>query len=468
MTSGRKTLRQIEEGISDLRVQEKTLQGEMERDTKRHVALLEQRTSAFRDLAEVRARAAVSDGVIDRADRLEAQVANILSTRQMSIDSLKARDQEVHARRDEFNKTAEGLRREIDELEGRLDLVGREAMAQLEDDADYRKASGLVDDKQKTFERAETKTKRAEADRLEKGQAFESDPLFMYLWNRKYGSKHYEAGNIVRMGDAWVARLVRYNEARANYAILNEIPVRLRAHVDDLAAELEDLTQARDALIATRIEALAGSDLTQSLRDARERQDATNAALEKTETEITDLSLQLNRYAEGLDEMFQKAVTLSADFLARDRYSELLRLARSTSEPTDDSIVERIGALEREAETLEKNLKGRRKKLDRLAKRRHELLEAAGNFRRNRYDDETSFFEPDDLAEDLLKLLLQGGLTAAEYWLRSQGQHGWRGRSADPFRRSGGWPPFGGGGGRRSGRSRSRRRGGRFSTGGGF
>ncbi|MEO1282251.1 MAG: hypothetical protein AAFV69_11005 [Pseudomonadota bacterium] len=468
MTSGRKTLRQIEEGIGDLRQQEKRLQAELERDTKRHVELLEKRSGAFRDLAQVRARDAVSDGVIDRADRLEAQVAGLLSARQKTIDALKQRDDAVHAIRDDLNGQAEHLRSEIDGLEQQLDVVGREALAQLQTEPDYLKAQSAFEEKQKTFERADTKTSRAEQDRLEKGKAFKSDPLFMYLWDRKYGSKTYSATSIVRMGDAWVAGLIGYNDARANYAILNEIPVRLRAHVDALSQELDAAQSELDTKVAARIEALAGTDLTQSLRDARDRQDKTNTDLEEAEAEITDLSLQLNRYAEGLDDPFKKAVALAADFLERDSYSDLLKVARSTSTPSDDSIVDRIGAINREADTLEKSIKRGRRDLDRLAKRRHELLEVAGNFRRNRYDDDNSFFEPDDLAEDLLKLLLHGGLTAAEYWLRSRGQHGWRGRSADPFRRSGGWPPFGGSRGRSGGRRSRRSGGGRFSTGGGF
>ncbi|MEO1544393.1 MAG: hypothetical protein AAFR75_10300, partial [Pseudomonadota bacterium] len=250
MTSGRKTLRQIEEGIGDLRQQEKRLQAELERDTKRHVELLEKRSGAFRDLAEVRARDAVSDGVIDRADRLEAQVAGLLSARQKTIDVLKQRDDAVHAIRDDLNGKAEHLRSEIDGLEQQLDVVGRDALAQLQTEPDYLKAQSAFEEKQKTFERADTKTSRAEQDRLEKGKAFKSDPLFMYLWNRKYGSKTYSATSIVRMGDAWVAGLIGYNDARANYAILNEIPVRLRAHVDALSQELDAAQSELDTKVA--------------------------------------------------------------------------------------------------------------------------------------------------------------------------------------------------------------------------
>ncbi|MEL7049085.1 MAG: hypothetical protein AAFO75_09035 [Pseudomonadota bacterium] len=468
MKSGRKTLRQIEQGIEDLRRQESKLQSDLERDTRRRVGLLEERTAAYRELAEVRTRAAVADGVIDRADRLEGQVASILSARQKTIDALKARDVEAHGRRDHLNTVAEALRDEIDALEQQLDRIGQQAISELEAEQSYQSLFTSVTVKAETLARAEDKTKRAENDRKEKGKAFENDPLFMYLWTRKYGSKDYSVHAFVRMGDDWVARLIGYHDARANYAMLDEIPERLQAHCETLRDELAGAQDALDTLVADRIALLAGTDLTGSLHDARTRQNDTNSALEAIDAEITDLSLQLNRYAEGLDEAYRKAVALSADFLERETYRELLALARSTPDTTDDALAERIRHLSRDADKLEKTVEDGRKALDRLANRRHELLEVAGNFRRNRYDDDSSFFEPDDLVEDMLKLLLQGGLSAAEYWLRSQGQHRWRMGSADPFRRSGRWPDFGSGRGGSRGRRSRRRGGGRFSTGGGF
>ncbi len=466
MSSGRKTLADIERGIADLRGQESDLQRALEADNEMRIAALEERTRAFRALAELRTRAAVADGVIDRADRLESKVERILEARQKTIETLKARDAEADGRRDELNREAGSLRLEIDGLETRLDEVGARARAELAGDAAFVKLEADRDGLSAKLERAREKTERAEADRREKGKAYENDPLFMYLWNRKYGSKDYRPGAFVRFADDWVARLVRYQDARANYAILNEIPERLTEHCAQLENQFGEAQADVDAALAKRIAQLAGSDLTGDLRTARARQDDLNAQLEKTEAEIGDISVQLNRYAEGLDDPFREAVRVSAEFLEKDSYLELLTLARSTIEPDDDEIVRRIGELDREADRLGRSIESRRRDLDRLAKRRQEMMEVAANFRRKRYDDEASFFEPDDLAEDLLKMLLKGGISAAEYWLRSQGYHGRRRRSADPFRRSGGFPPFGfpgGGGSRRGGGG-----GGRFRTGGGF
>jgi hypothetical protein len=84
---------------------------------------------------------------------------------------------------------------------------------------------------------AEEKAAQAEADRAEKRRPYESDPLFMYLWRRRFGTRDYEAGNLVRYFDRKVAHLIGYEAARVNYAMLMELPDRLREHAERLKQE---------------------------------------------------------------------------------------------------------------------------------------------------------------------------------------------------------------------------------------
>ena len=88
------------------------------------------------------------------------------------------------------------------------------------------------------LEAAEAKAAQAERDLQEKRQPYEADPIFMYLWRRGYGTPEYRATGLVRYLDRKVARLIEFDGARRNYAVLTELPVRLREHADRLRAEL--------------------------------------------------------------------------------------------------------------------------------------------------------------------------------------------------------------------------------------
>ena len=466
MSSGRATLQEIEHSIRQTREQEQALLAEMESNNAERVRLLEQRTLAYRELAEVRAENAIADGVIDEADQIERRVSSILQARQKTLKSLKARATRADKQRDELIAEADALRTEIAKHEAELDKAADKARAALGKNKAYQKLVEARDRAQATFKNADEKTVQSEQDRKEKGKAYETDPLFMYLWRRKYKSDDYQAGNIIRMLDGWVADYIGYHEARANYAVLNEIPTRLRAHCDNLKELGVAAQKAVDDAASEEIKKIAGDKLISDLAAARQRQDRINADLETSAAEVAEISSQLNRYAEGLDPSFQEAVDVSVGFLEQTSYRNLLRQARRTPEPSDDNIVERVAYLTTEAKKLEQSTMSRRKELERLAERREELLEMASKFRRRHYDDDGFEFEPDDFIEDLLEGIVRGTLRGGDAWYDMTSRGSWSGRSADPFRRQSGSPPFGRGGfgGSWGGGSR----GGGFKTGGGF
>src|SRR5690606_29986541 len=106
--------------------------------------------------------------------------------------------------------------------------------------ADWLAQQKAVEAAQGVAAEANKKAKVAEADLESKRKPYEADPLFMYLWRRKFGASEYKAGYFVRFIDRKVAALVNYPDARANYAMLNEIPTRLRAHAQRQAEEVSN------------------------------------------------------------------------------------------------------------------------------------------------------------------------------------------------------------------------------------
>ncbi len=85
---------------------------------------------------------------------------------------------------------------------------------------------------------AERKAAQAESDLEQKRKPYEADPLFMYLWRRGFGTTRYRSMPFVRYFDRKVARLIGFDDARRNYAVLIDLPVRLREHAEQLRAEL--------------------------------------------------------------------------------------------------------------------------------------------------------------------------------------------------------------------------------------
>lgn len=463
MAQGYETLESIERAIGRIQQREEALLAAIEAENETRTGLMRERAKLLRQFAELRTRSAVADGVIDEADRLENDVGMILAGRQRSIADLKTQHRNAEAERQRMLTESRTAHEVIVKLEAELDRIAETARSDLAADATYAALVKRRDALAQQHERAAAKTTQAEADRQKKGEPYESDPLFMYLWKRNYRGRDPASSTIVRWLDQWVAKLVGYNEARANYALLIEIPARLKEHVARLAADQAAAAADVGTIEARRITEIAGDDLPARLGEARARQKDTDARLSAAETGLNEAANQLNRFASGADDSFKHAVETLAAFLDRQRYDRLVYEARTTAEPSDDELAVRIGELDRKAAEVEQQVRGRRDEIDKLARQREELIRVAAEFRRKSYHQPGSIFEPDMDLEDLLEGVVKGILTGAEYWARTRSRQRWSNRSADPFRRSSGFPPFDFGRGRGG-----KGGGGDFRTGGGF
>src|SRR5690606_32059063 len=124
------------------------------------------------------------------------------------------------------------LGKQVGELQAQLEARAAKVVGEASKSPEYAAQLEKTRDLIRVAEESQRKTAQAEADREQKGRPYRDDPLFMYLWERSYGTGNYRANNLVRWLDGLVAQLVGYPEARPNFAMLNEIPLRLRDHAE--------------------------------------------------------------------------------------------------------------------------------------------------------------------------------------------------------------------------------------------
>jgi hypothetical protein len=345
-----------------------------------------------------------------------------------------------------------------------------------------------------------------------KKQRFD-DPLFMYLWGRGYGTRTYAGNNLVRYLDSWVAGLIDYEKARPNFAMLNEIPQRLREHADRQAALAAEAEKAVDALETQAIDAAGGKPMREALTAAQAKITEIDARLVEAEDQRDEKTKAMRQLAQGSDPAFEAALSAFAQGLAREDIKTLLTEARRTQTAQDDTLVAQIDDTRAKVREEDVETRDQKERLKTLATRRRELEDIQYEFKKARYDDPRSTFREDNLVGDLLNDFLRGGITAASYWEQWRRSQNWTSGTTDwgggfglprngrnPWPDGGGfsWPdnsfgggsnggggsspwgrgPMGGGWGRPpsggGGFSRPRtgssgtRRGGGFKTGGGF
>ncbi|MBS1168316.1 MAG: hypothetical protein H6R00_4341 [Proteobacteria bacterium] len=410
MISARQALNDIERAILGVRRDEDRLVA-MLADTKAEGdRLRSEKADAFRALARLRLDAIARDEVVGELDTVERRARVVLDKRRDRLAELKAG-------REGASKKLEGLEDQraaavkvrdaaIDEVEAKTDAV--EARLATEDE--WRRLTAGVEAAEATAAAAEEKRRQAEEDRAIKGKPYEADRLFMYLWQRGYGTSTYRAGPLARYFDGKVARLAGYDAARVNYFMLTEIPLRLAEHAERLKADLATAVAARQAHERAALEADGIRPLEVAVAEA-------DRALAKIETDIarvrSDVDSIDKETATALDDNGDPAVRGVIDdlagTLARADMVELVRQAEATPTPEDDRIVKSLRQIERDLVRVDAQVEELRRTSIDMANRRQELEHSRDMFRRSGYDRPNGSFSNGDVIGGVIS----GAITAA-------------------------------------------------------
>ncbi|MFZ0789190.1 MAG: hypothetical protein WAM94_06180, partial [Chromatiaceae bacterium] len=258
-------------------------------------------------------------------------------------------------------------------------------------------------------------------------------------WERRYGLPQYQSRGLIRMLDRWVANLVGFDDARANYSRLNEIPLRLREHADGLKATAEAQFAALRALDEAAREADGIPALEQIVAKEQEQLDAIDRRIAQAESDHQVLVVRRALFATGEDEYTRKAVDFLAAELQRDDLMELRRDALNTPYPEDDLIVSRMLQREDERRQIEANAQSLKETILQQQKRLTELETLRADFKRSRYDRAGSTFGDDAMIAMMLGQFLNGMLDRQNLWRILQEQQRYRPQYSDRSFGSGGF-----------------------------
>jgi hypothetical protein len=434
--SGPEALRSLDEALRDIRREEDDLAKRLAKSAELISKIQESESELFRQLAKVRLDPATQAELTGRLSQAEQAARDVLKQHAGAVGAaeaaLKGHDEQLAALQAERTS----LVTRATEHEAALNQIASRIAADVARDPAYVEKRKAAEELVAIADQSLSKTELAEADREQKGRPYRDDPLFMYLWERGYGTRTYSANNLIRWLDGMVARLVGFREARPNFAMLNEIPLRLREHAEAQRARAEAAVAAVTALQEAAIDAAGGKPVREALAAAQARIaaiDAESVAVEDARDEAARAQREL---AQG-DPAFSGAVSGLAESLGRADIQTLLAEARATRTPDDDAILKQIDDARARGREEEDESKDHKARLKTLAARRRELEDIQYEFKKQGFDRPESSFREDRLAGDLLTDFLRGGITAASYWDQWRRSQNWTG-GYDPWQQGGG------------------------------
>jgi len=464
MITGRDTLQEINDHVLQAQSQIENADREMENLNSRLSELRIEEADQFRQLAKFRLDEMSAGQVAARLDKVHHAVPTFLDQHKQALAELDNKLEKLKQSRQKLeqqHETGINLRdKAVETLQRQLE----ESKKKLEQDQDYQLQKEKAIRAEEVTRRADEKASQSEADLASKGEPYQEDSIFMYLWQRRYMTPDYRANVIIRSLDGWVARMIDYREARADYHMLNELPLRLREHADRAAEEARHQQEALQALEKQTVEE-DGVGISQTALEKAEAQlQQVNDEIETHEKRYQELLEQKADFAAGKDKYTQKAVEVLVAELENEDTLELYRQAQATPRPEDDAIVMRLHKLQQEQQETNKRISDL--KADRRQHRKglEELTKLGGKFRRSNYDTRYSSFPTNLGIGILLGEILRGGRSSGSAWDRIGESQKWDFPDIGGSGGSGGGG-FGGFGGFGSGGGFG---GGGFRTGGGF
>ncbi|WP_294044269.1 hypothetical protein [Sphingomonas sp.] len=387
MLTGRDALSTVERAISGARANENRLGEALQSATAEVARYIQAETDGFRALARAKLDAMAQNQIVGALDATERRALALIEGPRQTIAALGERQRKAQAALD----TAEADRHDRGETLARalraLDDLRHAVSERVKNDAAWRAASDAVAAAQAVAANAEQKAATAEADLAEKGKPYENDPLFMYLWRRKHGQAEDRSGFLVRFFDRKVARLIGYGDARANYAMLREIPARLREHAN---AKQGDVETAKLAVVAVERQALVAAGvepLEKAADDAQTAAAEADAVVTKATSDLQEIDRRRAEAAGvGENAAYDQAVELLTGALSREDIRRLFEEARRTPSPADDQAVSAIAAARDAQQKTNAEIAKIRAQISEMANRRSELEGARDRARRQGYD----------------------------------------------------------------------------------
>jgi chromosome segregation ATPase len=422
MIPGRDNLQLINQHIYQAQTEQQQAGARLEELQRQLNALRLKTSEAYRALAKLRLDDLQASQIISRLDETDQVVLKLLEKLKDARNNLDEQIKASVARQQQ-------LEAQRQELEHRRDDAGKAMQNQLEetrkrllDTEAYRQQQQRVQEAAAVVKNADEKATRAEQDRADKGKPYEADPLFMYLWKRRYLTPDYQGGMFSRQLDAWVARLVDFQRNRANYHMLLELPLRLREHATKVQQTAQLEVQAQQAMERKAAEADGILGLQAKVQEAEKQLKQLDADIAAEEARHQELLQQQARLNEGTDPLTKQIIDLKSAALEKETLPSLYQKARATPRPEDDVIVAQLQQLQQQQSQIEVEIQSLNTILQQRVRDLGQLEEVRRRYRESGYDSYNSNFPSNFSLEVLLGQMLGGMMGSDTVW-REIGRH---------------------------------------------
>ncbi len=431
---GPDVLLRFDEEIADVRAALRDAMDEAEETDAQRAALQDEQLTLYRALAEIRLDLMRRDDMRDDLDRLHQEAVSLIDQHEAYVqgerEALVVAATEI--------ETLEERRRTLQtDHEAAVEAYDEKVTAvetALRDDPAYKAAEIANEEMAAMAARATQKRELAEADAAEKGAAYREDPLFSYLWARRFRTPQYKALPFFRTLDNWVAGLCDYDQHYLNYDRLTQLPERLATHAERIEEKAAQTQEALEALEEEALVEAGAAALGQRAQDLLEKLTQIDANMDNAEDHHRAVALRHEAALTAEEGPAVKARRLLEDGLKRLSFPDLRALAAETVGQDDDQLVDELVRLKAEETVLGQEARQTLRRPKTLREDLGKLEKLRQLFKKERFDSPYARFRRSQF-EDLYYRFIRGSVsvqnalsTLRKGVRRAKGHNGFGGR----------------------------------------
>ncbi|WP_251359634.1 hypothetical protein [Kangiella sp. TOML190] len=416
MYSGRQALSDIDSSLQKIRSHLSQTDYDLERFGQKLLGLRQQESDTYRQLAKMRLDSLQANELSQQLDYAERQATQLLLQRNDQIQHLVkqiGQSQETQMQLDaQRGQQAIKLDEVIEQLENLLAQVD----STLAESAKYQKQQLKAQDLVDMAANARAKTEQAQEELEEKGKPYRDDKIFMYLWQRHYGTSKYDARFITRFFDKKLADHIRFDKARINFFTLNNIPKKLAEHTENLQQQAEDELSKLQQM-ERQAELDAGAETLESQADTERNLLADiDKNITQQEESFEALVKEREAFNLGTDKYIARAIDVLIESFKADPIPQLQHEASLTDTPRDDHLVNQLAVLRDSKSQLENDMTSLQGTHRSINRKLEELKEVRRKFKRADYDAYNSGFKDGDVLSSILRQFVSDQVNAKELW----------------------------------------------------
>lgn len=286
----------------------------------------------------------------------------------------------------------------------------------LKQNADFQERSKLALHAEEQLHRNEQRVADMQKEAAEKLPRYEESRLFRYLLDRHYGTPEYQAKGLILELDRWVARLIRFNEARFGYDFLKKTPELVASEVARRRTQFNELMEQVEAIEHAESEKAGLKAVLHEGEELGDRRDALVQDLETRRQNAQGLKDELAGLAQQQNAFYGEALARFGKFLGETRTALLEQRARQSPEPDDDAIVAQIAALDRQLDELKPRLSALADRHRAGERVREGLDRIVRRYRQSNFDSRRSYFDGSFDPRQGLDAFRSGRIDAENFW----------------------------------------------------